>query len=89
MASRWLILALWASCIVSALMVVSVTHQVRRDTDQLEGLRRESADLQVQWGQFLLEQSTWASYSRVQSEAEQVLHMQVPAADKIIFVGKE
>ncbi|MDO3388398.1 cell division protein FtsL [Gilvimarinus sp. SDUM040013] len=89
MAGRWLVVTLWVMCVVSALMVVNVTHKVRRETDQLESLRRASAELEVEWGQFLLEQSTWASYSRVHSEAEQVLHMHVPAAENIIFVGKE
>ncbi|MBU2885395.1 cell division protein FtsL [Gilvimarinus agarilyticus] len=89
MTARWLVVALWFSCVISALMVVHVTHQVRKETDQLEGLRRESAHLQVEWGQFLLEQSTWASYSRVRTEAERELQMQVPESGQIIFVGKE
>lgn len=89
MAARWLVIVLWFGCVVSALMVVDVTQQVRRETDRLEGLRRESAQLQVEWGQFLLEQSTWASYARVRAEAERVLHMKVPESDQIILVEKE
>ncbi|MCP8900251.1 cell division protein FtsL [Gilvimarinus xylanilyticus] len=80
------IVLLWCACLVSALGVVDITHQVRRDTDQLESLRRESAELQVQWGQYLLEQSTWASYARVEKKARDELNMHVPQADQIILV---
>ncbi|UTF59639.1 cell division protein FtsL [Gilvimarinus sp. DA14] len=84
-----LVLALWCACVVSALAVVSVTQQVRRNTDELESLRRESAELEVQWGQYLLEQSTWASYSRVESKARRELNMHVPHAEQIILIDKE
>ncbi|WP_020207924.1 cell division protein FtsL [Gilvimarinus chinensis] len=84
-----LVVALWSACVVSALAVVSVTQQVRRNIDELESLRRESAELQVQWGQYLLEQSTWASYSRVEAKARRELNMHVPQVEQIILIDKE
>ncbi len=84
-----LVTGLWLANIVSALAVVAVTQQVRRDTNQLETLRRESADLEVQWGQYLLEQSTWASYARVEKQAGERLDMKVPDAGQIILIEKE
>lgn len=87
---RWLVVVgLWLTNIVSALAVVAVTQQVRRDTNELETLRRESADLEVQWGQYLLEQSTWASYTRVEKQAAEQLGMKVPDASQIILIEKE
>ncbi|MDO3382798.1 cell division protein FtsL [Gilvimarinus algae] len=84
---QWVLVALlWLACLISALAVVSVTQQVRRETDRLESLRRESAELEVQWGQYLLEQSTWASYSRVEKKAREELDMHVPEAEHIILV---
>ena len=89
-AGRWmLVVGLWLANIVSALAVVAVTQQVRRDTNELEALRRESADLEVQWGQYLLEQSTWASYTRVEKQASEQLGMKVPDASQIILIEKE
>jgi len=80
---------LWLGCIVSALAVVAVTQQVRGDINQLEALRRESADLEVQWGQYLLEQSTWASYTRVEKQAAEQLGMKIPDPGQIILIEKE
>lgn len=84
-----LVVSLWVANIASALAVVAVTQQVRRDTNQLEALRRESAEVEVQWGQYLLEQSTWASYRRVEQQAVEELNMKVPEASQIILIERE
>lgn len=80
---------LWVLVVVSALLVVGVTQDVRLRTGQLEVLRREAAELDVQWGQYLLEQSTWASYSRVEKIAREELDMVEPGPEQIILVNKE
>lgn len=80
---------LWLLNIVSALAVVSVTQEVRKNIGELEQLRLESAQLKVQWGQYLLEQSTLASFSRVERQAEERLGMQIPSAEQIVLVKEE
>lgn len=77
---------LWLLVIASALAVVASTHQVRKHTNSLEILRREAGLLQVEWGQYLLEQSTWASYSRVEAIAAQQLGMFPATAEQIVMV---
>ena len=77
---------LWLLVIASALAVVASTHQVRKHTNSLETLRREAGQLQVEWGQYLLEQSTWASYSRVEAIAAQQLGMFPATAEQIVMV---
>lgn len=77
---------LWLLVIASALAVVASTHQVRKQTNTLETLRREAAQLQVEWGQYLLEQSTWAAYSRVEAIATQKLGMFPATAEDILMV---
>jgi cell division protein FtsL len=42
--------------------------------------------MQVEWGQLLLEQSAWASHSRVESMVTEQLGMGVPVAQQIILV---
>ena len=69
---------LWLAVVFSSLGVVSSTHEGRLRLNQLETLRREAARLQVEWGQYLLEQSTWAAYSRIEQIATNKLQMQVP-----------
>ena len=81
-----LLACLWISAIASALSVVSSTQQVRRDVNQLETLRREASHLQVEWGQYLLEESTWAAYSRIEGIANKELNMIAPTTEHVVMV---
>jgi len=85
-ANLLLIVALWLAVIASALAVVATTQVVRRDINELETLRREASQLQVQWGQYLLEQSTWAAYSRVENAATSELNMMAPTPGDMVMV---
>lgn len=62
------------------------TYQVRTQVNQLEQLRSEASDLRVQWGRFLLEQSTWGSYKRIEALAVERLQMQVPEGEQIQII---
>lgn len=87
-ASVMLVVAvLWVATIASALGVVATTQVVRRDVNSLEVLRREAAQLQVQWGQYLLEQSTWAAYGRVENAAISELNMMAPTPEEIVVIS--
>lgn len=77
---------LWVLVVISALAVVASTQQVRRQTDDLEVLRRQASQLQVQWGQYLLERSTWAAYARVEQVAVSELNMKAPVSDEIVMI---
>ncbi len=79
--------ALWVATVFSALGVVAITHQVRGEVNNLETLRREAAQLQVQWGQYLLEQSTWAAYGRVENAAISELNMIAPTPEEIVMIS--
>ena len=81
-----LVACLWISVVASALAVVGSTQVVRRDVNQLETLRREAAQLQVEWGQYLLEESTWAAYSRTEGIATQELNMIAPTSERVVMV---
>jgi cell division protein FtsL len=73
----------------SALSVVASTQQVRRDVNQLETLRREASHLQVEWGQYLLEESTWAAYSRIEGIANKEINMIAPTTEHIVMVPND
>jgi len=77
---------LWLAVMASALAVVASTHKHRQQVDRLETLRQEADELQVVWGQYLLERSTWASYSRVERLAREKLSMRLPRAEDIVVV---
>lgn len=77
---------LWGAVVASAMGVVSVTHQSRVATHQLETLRHAAADLHVQSGQYLLERSTLAEYSRIEQIATQKLGMTVPDIETVVVI---
>ena len=81
-----LVVLLWLALIASSLAVVIVTYESRAEFNQLEDLRREQNKLQVILGQYLLEESTWASFNRIEKIASERLHMQVPKAERIIMI---
>ncbi|MES2825834.1 MAG: cell division protein FtsL [Pseudomonadota bacterium] len=90
--AAWLLLlaiCLWVLVVVSALGVVASTQEVRRNVHQLETLRNEAAQLQVEWGQYLLEQSTWAAYSRVEGIAVRELNMFAPTSERVVMVADD
>lgn len=82
------LVVLWLLVVGSALGVVHTTHEGRQRLNDLETLRREAAGLQVEWGQYLLEQSTWAAYSRIEQIAHGKLQMQVPEAADIVVLDE-
>jgi len=84
--SMFVLLVLWLALISSSFAVIYVTYDNRVKFNLLETLRREQNQLQIVWGQYLLEESTWAAYGRIEKLAEEELSMQVPDSEKIIMV---
>jgi cell division protein FtsL len=84
-----LVVCLWVAVVASALFVVGTTQQVRRDVNQLETLRREASHLQVEWGQYLLEESTWAAYGRIEDLASKELNMLAPTTEHVVMVPND
>lgn len=78
---------LWASVIVSALVVVYSAHDTRNKFSELENLKSHQSELQVEWGKYLLEESAYASFGRVEKIATEKLLMEVPTAKQIVMVN--
>jgi cell division protein FtsL len=72
--------------VMSAQFVVYSSFQARGHINHLHQLETDRNDMQVEWGQLLLEQSAWASHSRVESMVTQQLSMSIPSAEQIILV---
>ncbi|HNE25929.1 MAG TPA: cell division protein FtsL [Pseudomonadales bacterium] len=70
----------------SALGVIISAFENRRYLAEIESLRADARNMQVLWGQYLVEKNTWAAYGRVHDMAEKDLGMQAPQTDKIIVV---
>jgi len=81
-----LLVVLWLAVLATALAVVNAAHVSRGYLNQLEIMRREAAQLHVVWGQYLLEQSAWSAYSRIEQEAVERLQMEIPTGERLILI---
>lgn len=81
-----LILLLAVGVLLSALGTVYTKHHSRQLFVELETLKTQRDDLNIEWGQLMLEQATWATPTRVELIAHQRLGMTAPPADKIVIV---
>lgn len=69
--------------IVSAFALVYLKDRYRRDFIAYQHLLKNTQQLHVDYGKLLLEDSTWASATRVQHLAQKKLNMYIPSADQI------
>jgi len=86
--TQWiLVVAALVLSAVSALGVVYSSFEARRLVAQHQQLLNMKNAMQVEWGQLLLEQSTWGSYNRVEQLAGAKLKMRVPSPSEIVMVS--
>lgn len=84
-----LVTGLMLAVVVSALAVVYVSYQHRMTFHELQQLRVQSNELDVHWGQLLIEQSTFGLEGRIERRAMEELNMTFPDWSKIIMVRHE
>jgi cell division protein FtsL len=78
--------AVWIAVLVSSLAVVYSKHQARSRFVELQGLTERRDELDIEWGQLQLEQSTWATHGRVERVARDDLKMVIPRAADLRIV---
>ena len=81
-----LFVLLTAATFASAVSVVYVKHLNRKLFIELQTLERERDRMQEEWGQLLLEQSTWATQERVERIARDRLDLDTPPPNRIVLV---
>ena len=81
-----LLMLLVVSC---ALGVVTSQHKARKLYIELQKEKDFAQQMEVEWGQLQLEQSTWATPRRVGEVAEQRLQMQMPKSEQVQFIRVE
>ena len=72
--------------IACALGVVTSQHKARKLFVELQKEQELARQMEVEWGQLQLEQSTWAMPTRVEKIASRQLQMQLPRSEKIQFI---
>jgi len=82
-------LFLLAVLVACALALVTSQHKARKLFTELEREQEIAKQIDVEWGQLQLEQSTWAMHSRVEKIASGYLHMRVAPSDRVRIVSGE
>jgi cell division protein FtsL len=72
--------------VVSALGVIYSTHVSRQQFSELQQMVWEENELNVEWGQLLLEESAQSSHNRVERLARTKLKMSMPELDNAVIV---
>ncbi|MRR49578.1 MAG: cell division protein FtsL [Rhodocyclaceae bacterium] len=74
--------------VICAIGVVNSNHRARKLFIELEREQARMKELDVEWNQLQLEQSTWAAHARVEKIAREKLGMKTPAPGQIVSVEK-
>jgi cell division protein FtsL len=83
---RLIVAVLWVAVLGSSLGVVYAKHEARSRFNELQQLTKKRDDLDIEWGQLQLEQSTWATHGRVERVAREKLNMVIPQASDLRIV---
>jgi cell division protein FtsL len=78
---------LLVAVVICALSVVTSQHIARNLYIELQKEKEYAQQMEVEWGQLQLEQSTWATPARVEKVATQQLKMQLPKSGQVHFVN--
>ncbi len=84
-----LVCVLAAVCVVSAMALVYTRHESRKLFVELEGLTDERDELNIEWGQLQIEQSTWATHARIEQVAADDLQLTRPETDEIFVIEQQ
>ncbi|NOR37336.1 MAG: cell division protein FtsL [Woeseiaceae bacterium] len=83
-----LVLVFSVVCVLSALALVYTKHESRKLFVELESLTHERDDLNIEWGQLQIEQSTWATHARIEQVATDDLSLVRPVASEIYVIER-
>lgn len=76
-------------CVVSAMALVYTKHESRKLFIELEQLTAVRDELNIEWGQLQIEQSTWATHARIERVATESLSLSRPLAAEVFVIERK
>jgi cell division protein FtsL len=73
--------------VLCALALVTAQHHARKLYIELQKEQELAKQLEVEWGQLQLEQSTWAMHARIEKIATGSLNMGSPPPSRVQVMG--
>jgi cell division protein FtsL len=83
-----LVLVFAIVCVTSAMALIYTKHESRKLFVELESLTHERDELNIEWGQLQIEQSTWATHARIEQVATDDLELMRPEATEIFVIER-
>ncbi len=83
-----LVLVFAVVCVMSAMALIYTKHESRKLFVELEALTAERDELNIEWGQLQIEQSTWATHARIEKVATDELSLVRPEATDIFVIER-
>ncbi len=78
---------LWFGALGSAAGAIYCKHRARQMFVELEQMNARRDNLEIEWGQLQLEQSSWSTQAFVERVATTTLHMALPPPKEIQVVA--
>lgn len=75
-------------CVLSSMAIVYTKHESRKLFVELEALTHERDELNIEWGQLQIEQSTWATHARIEKVATDDLSLARPSSSEIYVIER-
>ena len=75
--------------VLSAMALIYTKHESRKLFVELEQLTRERDELNIEWGQLQIEQSTWATHARIEQVATEDLSLVRPQSTEIFVIERQ
>ena len=76
-------------CVLSAIALIYTKHESRKLFVALERLTTERDELNIEWGQLQIEQSTWATHARIERVALEELSLARPKSTEIYVIERQ
>ena len=76
-------------CVISAMAIIYTKHESRKLFVELEQLTDQRDELNIEWGQSQIEQSTWATHARIEQVATEDLSLLRPQSTEIFVIERQ
>jgi cell division protein FtsL len=76
-------------CVLSSMAMIYTKHESRKLFVELEQLTDQRDELNIEWGQLQIEQSTWATHARIEPVATDDLSLLRPEATEIYVIERQ
>ncbi len=76
-------------CVMSAIALIYTKHDSRKLFVELEQLTTDRDELNIEWGQLQIEQSTWATHARIERVAAEELSLVRPKSTEIYVIERQ